>query len=523
MARLSIGLDFGSTAFRAVLLEEDRSENGIRLLDYYEFIPPILPPENRPDPTLAYREQVKELLLREMWRPAAIADKVPGDAIVRRVLEFPFQDRSKLEAVVPFELEGLIAEPVEDLVIDFQLTEQSAGKTKMLTVAVGKQHVADRLKSLDSIGVDPSLLDDEVLALSGLLPLLDPVEAEGPGAIVEIGAGRTRMIIFRRSRVRVARSFRLGGDHLTQVIAESRGIPWEEAESLKVRGEGEPTGEVLDRAWSPLLRDIGLTLDACRREEGEPVKMVFLCGRSALIRNLPQYFSSRLAQKCERIGLQGGILLPRAFSSDFDCGAASVLGVAIRKVAPEEQAVPVNFRKGEFAYRSRIEATRGRLLYLGVMLAVLVVLGLTQFFLRYANLRSEDRALTEQIRGLFFTTFPESKQVPLGYELHEMRNRLKSRPGEGDLLSGSLPVVDLLREISQRIPKEISVDVRELIYDPDKVRIRGRTDSFETIDRIKSELAQFPPFSSIEVTDAKVSIDQQGVDFTILIHFPKEG
>lgn len=523
MARLSIGLDFGSTAFRAVLLEEDRSENGIRLVDYYEFIPTILPPENRPDPTLAYREQVKELFLREMWRPAAVADKIPGDVIIRRVLEFPFQDRNKLEAVVPFELEGLIAETVEDLVIDFQLTEQSAGKTKVLTVAVGKQQIAGRLSSLDSLGVDPSLLDDEVLALSGLLHFMDPVEAEGPGAIVEIGAVRSKIIIFQRSRVRAARALRLGGDHLTQMIAEARGIPWEEAETFKVRGDGDLPEEVLDRAWSPLLRDIGLTLDAYRREEGEPVKTVFLCGRSALIRHLPEYFTSRLAQKCERIGVQGGILLPRAFSADFDCGAASALGLAIRKVAPDEQTVPVNFRKGEFAYRSRIEATRSKLMYLGVMLALLVILGFTQFFMRYGNLRSEDRALTEQIRGLFFTTFPDSKQVPLGYELHEMRNRLKSRPGEGDHLSGSLPVIDLLREISQRVPKEITVDVRELIYDPDKVRIRGRTDSFETIDRIKTELAQFPAFSLIEVTDAKVSIDQQGVDFTILIHFPKEG
>lgn len=523
MTKQIIGLDFGSTAFRAVLLEEGRSGNGFRLVDYYESTPSPLPPENRPDPILSSRDPAKELLGREAWRTVSHSSVIPGEVITRRILEFPFQDKAKLESVLPFELETMIADPIEDLVIDFQMIEQDEQGSRLFAVAAERQRIAEHLQSLDSIGVDPALVDDEVLALAGLLHLLDPVDRSNFGAIVDIGARKTKILIFAHDRVQMARVFGVAGDHLTQVIAEDQGIPWEEAEAAKVGDREETSEKIISRAWDPLVRDIGLTLEATRRKQGEPIRTLYLCGRGSLTRNLPEHLSSRLGIPCERIRIQGGLSLPRALASDFDCAAASAVGLALRGIDSEEQIRrPVNFRKGEFAYRSRIEAARSRLIQLGAMLALIAVLALARFVSGYFHLRSEDRALTDQIRGLFFTTFPAAKQVPLGYELHEMKTRLTTTGGNGSLGAGSVAVVDMLREISQRVPEGISVDVREFIFDPDKIRVRGRTDSFETVDRIKTELVQFPSFSGIEVTDAKVSVDQQGVDFTLMIHLGRE-
>jgi len=522
MARRCIGLDLGGTAFRAVLIEEGKPGSGYQLVDYHEYVPPLLPPENRPDPVISYREVIKNIISREGWRSAPIAIGLPGGLVSRRNLSFPFQEKTKLDPVVPFELEGLIADSIEDVVVDYQFVDQNEQGSRVIAAAVTKPKIADRLQSLNSIGVDPRILDDEVLALSSLLSLFDPVAQEGPGAILEIGAGKTELVIFNHGRVETARAMRIGGDHLTQALAALRGISWEEAENLKVSGPENFPAELWDRAFLPLVQEIGLTLDAFRRSQGEATNAIYLSGRGALAKGLSDYLQSRLDIPCERISIQGELRLPKAFSQDFDCTAAQAVALALRGLSQAQDVSPLNFRKGEFTFRSRIAESRGKLIYFGVVASLVVILGLGNFLLGYLNLRSEERKLTEQMRQIFFSNFPETKQLPAGYELREMRNRIQALQGNGEFSAGSETVVDLLKIISERIPQDVSVEVRELIYDPEKIRLRGRTASFDTVDRIKTDLAGSPAWSSIEVTEAKVSIDQKGVDFTMVISLVKK-
>jgi type II secretory pathway component PulL len=169
-----------------------------------------------------------------------------------------------------------------------------------------------------------------------------------------------------------------------------------------------------------------------------------------------------------------------------------------------------------------MEESRGKLIYFGVVASLVIILGLVNFLMGYFNLRAEDRKLTDQMRKVFITTFPETKQLPAGYELREMRTRIQAVQGSGEFSASSEAVVDLLKIISGRIPPDINLEIRELIYDQEKIRLRGRASSFDTVDRIKADLAGSPAWSSLEVTDAKVSIDQKGVDFTMVINLVKK-
>ncbi|MCX5859124.1 MAG: pilus assembly protein PilM [Proteobacteria bacterium] len=523
MAKRSIGLDFGGTAFRAVLVEEGKPGAGYRLVDYQEYIPPALPPENRPDPTISYREIIKNLISREGWRSAPITIGLPGGVVSRRTLSFPFRERNKLDPVVPFELEGLIADSIEDVIVDYQFVDQNDQGSRVMAAAVAKPKIAERLQSLNAIGVDPRILDDEVMALSSLLFLLDPIVQEGPAAILEIGAQKTGLVVYNHGRAETARTIRIGGDHLTQSLAAFRGISWEEAETLKISGTDKIPAEIWDRAFLPLVQEIGLTLDAFRRTQGETPNGIYLCGRGTIAQELSGYLQSRLDLPCERISLQGELLqIPRAFSSDFDCTAAQALALALRGLSQSQSVSPVNFRKGEFTFRSRMEESRGKLIYFGVVASLVIILGLVNFLMGYSNLRAEDRKLTDQMRKVFITAFPETKQLPEGYELREMRTRIQAVQGSGEFSASSEAVVDLLKIISERIPQDVNLEIRELIYDPEKIRLRGRASSFDTVDRIKTDLAGSPAWSSLEVTDAKVSIDQKGVDFTMVINLVKK-
>ena len=65
--------------------------------------------------------------------------------------------------------------------------------------------------------------------------------------------------------------------------------------------------------------------------------------------------------------------------------------------------------------------------------------------------------------------------------------------------SGNRSALDLLQEISARVPPELDVVFEELAIDGQTIRIRVIATSFEAADRLGSELAKFGPFSQARI------------------------
>ena len=68
-----------------------------------------------------------------------------------------------------------------------------------------------------------------------------------------------------------------------------------------------------------------------------------------------------------------------------------------------------------------------------------------------------------------------------------------------DLLATLL--VHVLTEISARIPDGLAVVFEELTVDGQVVRMRGHTESFGTVDQLRTALASFPNFTDIRVSE----------------------
>ncbi|MFA5515563.1 MAG: PilN domain-containing protein, partial [Desulfuromonadales bacterium] len=73
----------------------------------------------------------------------------------------------------------------------------------------------------------------------------------------------------------------------------------------------------------------------------------------------------------------------------------------------------------------------------------------------------------------------------------------------------------VLREISGSIPGSVSVDIRDLSYTPDSVRLEGVTTSFDAINQIARSLESSPLFAEAQIADAKMSLDNTRVDFRL--------
>jgi len=98
-------------------------------------------------------------------------------------------------------------------------------------VAAGRGPLANLRRAVEDAGLEIEALVAQTLA-SGLGTLL-PEEDQMNVLILDVGGGTTDVAVFREGRLAHSAVLPLGGDHVTQDIAQLLKIPFEEAERVK--------------------------------------------------------------------------------------------------------------------------------------------------------------------------------------------------------------------------------------------------------------------------------------------------
>jgi hypothetical protein len=172
----------------------------------------------------------------------------------------------------------------------------------------------------------------------------------------------------------------------------------------------------------------------------------------------------------------------------------------------------INFRKGEFTYTSPREEISARLKVAGALVGAGIMLG---FVSMGVSMVSKDIGLKRLMRDekkIFTSTFPDLS-VPED-PLSEMQ-ALVSRERTGGAGGNTYKIIDILREMSSRVPKDIKVDIRELNIDMTKIRLLADTESLDAVDKIVSEFKKTDIFSDVNVLDTRRSADGNSVNFSI--------
>ena len=107
-----------------------------------------------------------------------------------------------------------------------------------------------------------------------------------------------------------------------------------------------------------------------------------------------------------------------------------------------------------------------------------------------------------------------------------MQQAVGEAQGRADTLGvyrGNLSALDILTEISARIPSDLEVVFEELAIDGQVVQIKGHTPAFGSVDRLRAELARYEPFSSITVGDITSDARRGGQTFSMRISLAAPG
>jgi len=260
-----------------------------------------------------------------------------------------------------------------------------------------------------------------------------------------------------------------------------------------------------------LLAEVKQTIHLYTASRNKEIHSLRLCGGGSRLQGFSAYLSQQL-------GLEPRLLTISSSAAGLVSQGevyTQALGLAVKGLL-RGQGSQLNFRAGEFAYAKETAEIRGRWGYLSIAVAVVLLLVVANGYYRYASKESRYRELKARERSVFQEAFPQVRNVV--DEIEQAKAAVAELKKKAAFFGSSdLTVLGILAEISQQVPKETRFDVQDFSAENDKVQIEAETNSFDAVDKIKTDLERFPKFKEVNVGDAKVSADQTKVRFRISI------
>lgn len=253
------GFDLGYNTVKVMQINSSSKQNTITGYGHIEFDPTAvkngiivdLDTVAKQTYTLVTKHLVGSLSARR------VAASVPVANTYNRILTLPKMDKSDLKQAVMLEAEQYIPMPIQELYIDFEVTHigDENKESEVLLVAVPKTIVDSYIKLFDMLGLELSLLETSINAVSRAVNNADRTGM--PTLIIDFGSVSSDLSVFDET-VRVTGTAEGGGETITELIAKGLGVTARQAYTIKTRyglNAGKKQAEIL-KALDPLLKKL---------------------------------------------------------------------------------------------------------------------------------------------------------------------------------------------------------------------------------------------------------------------------
>src|SRR5438067_2504120 len=141
-----------------------------------------------------------------------------------------------------------------------------------------------------------------------------------------------------------------------------------------------------------------------------------------------------------------------------------------------------------------------------------LVLGALDLGLVRYDLSRRDAALRAAIARTAGEALPGTRLVAPRAQLEAaVASALRQRTRLGDGTS----ILEVLRELSTRVPGTVSLDLDQLTIDGDSLDLRGRAASFDTLEALRRALASPPFLTEVTADETRATVDGRGVEFRL--------
>ena len=300
-SRNLVGLDIGTSSVKAVELKP--SGKGYELL--HLGVAP-LPQEAIVDGAImdggAVVSAIQQIFNEHRIGTKDVAVGVSGHSVIIKPIKMPLMKEGELAESIQWEAEQHIPFAIEDVNLDYQILQAPPGAMEMevLLVAVKKDIINEYLTVASAAGLNVAVVDVDAFALENAFEASYETSPGEVAALLNIGAAVTTINIVQGGVPLFTRDSTVGGNRYNESIQKMLGLSHEQAETLKLGGQGEGYTSVdaqsaVELANAELAGEIRRSIDFFRSSSPTgTIHRMFVGGGVARLPQLVPFLSETL-------------------------------------------------------------------------------------------------------------------------------------------------------------------------------------------------------------------------------------
>jgi type IV pilus assembly protein PilM len=238
---------------------------------------------------------------------------LPGHQLLTKTLRIPHVEEAKRAQIIAFEAQQNIPYPLSEVVWDTQVVGDDGVETEVLFIAGKAEMINSFCAEVSGFGlIVESISAATVLDYNALR--FNNANSDEETLLINIGA-RSSNLLFCSADGFFVRNIQLGGNSLTQAIADGIGKPFAQAEVVKVKmlseapaKNGEETEDLgrkmiesaTDAFMKRLTQEVTRSIVNYRRQRGgKAPQRILLTGRGSLIPGLSTFLSDKQSMDVE--------------------------------------------------------------------------------------------------------------------------------------------------------------------------------------------------------------------------------
>jgi type II secretion system protein L len=481
MSRKVLGIDIRKHSVVAVLVKSGLRESRI---DTHAVIP--ISPSNEDE-----NESGLTAALKSLTEIIDIGDcdcvvSIPADHFSFRNLQVPFSSLKKIKMVLPYEIEPNLPYHIDDLVFDFQTidTAETGEKTELIAATVERSQLTPYVEALSTFKIDP-----EIVTISGLpvaLCLASQSDAGEDQLVVEINDQNSTLMATVSGQIQLIRSFPIPA-----------------------------AGPTRSKMLATQIKRTLAAFEEINQTDFQPVE-ILITGKGLMDGNLTEELAkvTEMPVKLSKLANRLDVLFEANAEDEWNHARMdNALALALMEI---EDLDGLNFHTGQFAVQKFIAKNKIQVMKTGILAAAVLALFLFNVLVDSYTVQRRLNGLDNQITEIYKSTFPGVRKIVDPYQ--EMKAKLSVAKKKSVFHQETGPHVrsiDILNNISKRIPKETVVDITRLVIGPENVLISGNTDTFNSVDDIKGRLEQIEFLKKVTISSA--NMDRSGKEVRFML------
>lgn len=249
-------------------------------------------------------EEVHKLadLLKNLMEKAHVTTKncimsLPNSAVFTSVIDMPKMGDKEMESAMQFEAKKYVPLPFSEVTLSWTIISENddGASLKVLLIAVPNQIRDIYIKLFQLAGLNLEIIEIEALSLIRSLV----VDKEKNDVIIDIGAKVTGLNFVRHGTLQLTRNLSIGGDTITDRIAQALNLSVPRAEQFK-RDFGLQGTDFLPEAVKPVLSVIKTEVAqiiGIYSANNVNTDRIVLVGGGAQLPGILEYFQNELSVK----------------------------------------------------------------------------------------------------------------------------------------------------------------------------------------------------------------------------------